>query len=373
MTSRTSLSPPAAARRLAPILSPQSDLLAQIPAALKPRCITTAARSQLTGIAFSPDSARLALVSFEGVEIWDVRTFTRLQRLTGEEYYKTPVFSPDGRRLLCGTAEPKDELQWWDIAAGKRLSAWKARKVTPDGSCLLREDVGPLEHGEQWQTGQVSFYDLLANRSLSPVRYADAWQREVYLSPGLRLVAMSGQNAGAPDGMVRVYDLRTGRRRVTLSDPRGELAFMDGVCGPMDFSPDGKLLVTNGEDPKFRVGHNPENPGAAVSEASYDRALPLKLWHLRTGKLLRMWPGQHPRSQPIFLRGGKRIAGVGYERLDVWDVASGRLVYRLNFNDIGLHGQGVLASDHHTLAFADMREVILLTLPAPLETITSHN
>jgi hypothetical protein len=347
--------------------------VARIPAYLKPRLITTGARTQLTGMAFSPDSTRLAVVSFEGVEVWNVRTLTRVTTLTGEEFYKTVVFSPDSRRLLCGTSDPKAELQWWDIAAGKRLSAWKARQVTQDGTCLLHEEVDPSVGGERWQTGRVTFYDLYANRPLSHIHYSDAWENAYFFSPDLRLVAVGGQNTAAPEGKVRVYDLRKGRRQVTLSDPRGELADVDGVCGPMDFSPDGRLLATNGEDPQFRVGRNPENPGGAVSEAATWRALPLKLWNLRTGRLLHMWPGQHPRSQPIFLRGGKRVAGLGNERLDVWDVASGKLVYRLNFNTIGVQGQGVLAPDHRTLAFGGMKEVILLTLPASLETISARN
>ena len=360
-----------------------ASVLSRIPVYLKPRRLIVCGANGtdfLTGATFSPDSTRLAITTTTGVTVWDLRTMGQVQKLTGAtidgtpianvQFDQTSVFSPDGKRLLFGIVEPRSVWEWWDLPSGKLVRVLRDRRLGSDSTCLIRTVDDPTKENEETRVSDVEFYEMADGRRLGRVRIRNNRDQGYYLSQDRRRLAVGDAYVGATDGEIAIYDLRSGRRRMVLSDDRGEEDLHDGACGPMAFSPDGGLLVTNGGDPAFRVGHNPENPGGAVSEAATWRALPLKLWNLRTGRLLRMWSGQGMYSRPLFLRGGKRIASLGAERLDVWEAGSGKLVCRLRFSDIGISTGAQLAPDHRTLVFAERTSVILLTLPAALESIT---
>src|SRR5579871_5292885 len=79
---RPSASPAVAAPLPPTNPAPPPGPLAQIPASFHPRLITPDAENQLTGVAFSPDSSRLAIVFPEGVEVWNLRTLTWINTLT---------------------------------------------------------------------------------------------------------------------------------------------------------------------------------------------------------------------------------------------------------------------------------------------------
>lgn len=371
-----------AGRTHAPHHDHAASLTSGIPAAWNPRVLTigsAATADVIMGVSFTPDCTRLAVVSGSGVTVWDLSKLSLIRKVTGAtldgvavaniQFDLHPIFSADGDRVMFGTVEPQATLQWWSISSGSRLSLWRDRQISADGSSLINRRQRSNAQVTNPPNADVRFYDLYDNRQYGLLRCQHDGEEAFCISPVKRWVAVGDAYAGASDGVVRVYNLRTGRLHTQVSDDRGDPSLADGACGPMAFSDDATLLATNGSDPKFRVGHNPENPGAPVSEAATWRALPVKLWNVRTGKLIHMWPGQGMYTQPIFLRGGKRLAAIGAERLDVWSVDTGRLLWSARFINLGTQGAAILAPDHRTLAFVGQRAISFATLPAPLETI----
>ncbi len=137
---------------------------------------------------FSPDGHLLAVARGEGVTLYETATGGVLRRLPGEAARATePLFSPDGRVLagqsdragivcwdsgtgkelwrhpradgaysLCFRARnelvvvsgARDELQLWDVAAGKQVQTWPVPRdhsyprLSPDGKTLLTTIFG---------------------------------------------------------------------------------------------------------------------------------------------------------------------------------------------------------------------------------------
>src|SRR5205814_642875 len=77
------------------------------------------------GVAFHPDSRRLASASFDGrVRVWDARTGEVIRELSGHGGRVNSVaFSPDGQRLV--TAGSDGTVRLGDVEAGLPLHNFK--------------------------------------------------------------------------------------------------------------------------------------------------------------------------------------------------------------------------------------------------------
>jgi len=101
---------------------------------------------------FSPDGRRLAVSDADGLALWDTATWEKAVTLpTGA--YGTPLWSPDGRRLMATLRE------WWhalyDADSGEELARLDGL-VTPVRSVAFRRDeLAALDPG-----GRISFWDL---------------------------------------------------------------------------------------------------------------------------------------------------------------------------------------------------------------------
>jgi len=118
------------------------------------------------GLAFSPDSRRIALGSATGkILVYEAASGKLLQSLAGHEGAVTSLaFSPDSKILASGGQD--GTLRLWDLQAGKesrlldqqsydvRGSSLPARigciAISPDGNLLVTGDVG----------GMIRLYDM---------------------------------------------------------------------------------------------------------------------------------------------------------------------------------------------------------------------
>jgi WD40 repeat protein len=182
-------------------------------------------------LAISADGRLLAAVSRIGpstIDLWDVRTGTRLHRLLGDRDWDHAVaFSPDGK-LLASQSEDVT-IRLWDVATGKELRRLDGHGMgsncltfSRDGKSLISGGGGRAIHIWEVDTGKK-------------VWPPDGHWDEVYdvaVSPDGKTVA-----SGSADGTIRLWGLRTGTALGLRGKPWRRLS-------SVVFSPDGKLLAS---------------------------------------------------------------------------------------------------------------------------------
>ncbi|HJU52979.1 MAG TPA: hypothetical protein VJ715_00340 [Pyrinomonadaceae bacterium] len=124
---------------------PSKKLAAVQPA--KGRSIDGSALFVMSQTAFSPDGSRLATITKQTIEVWDVKTGELAQTLEGHQKDVTGVwFSPDGRFLVStGEQQPAadkeavGELVIWNALTGekvKTLPGYTYATFSPDGKLI---------------------------------------------------------------------------------------------------------------------------------------------------------------------------------------------------------------------------------------------
>jgi WD40 repeat protein len=252
-------------------------------------------RGYVFGLAFSPDSRRLATASADGTfRVWE------WDRQTVREVYSVPsggkagwavAFHPDGRLLACAGDGParsdKDggEILLCDARTGRveRRLYNHAKSVT---SVAFSPDGRLLASGSFDRTVQV--WDLATGQPRHVLHGHEHQVWGVAFSADSRCVASAGY-----DETVRLWDVETGQQRLA------PLPHIDRVWG-VAFSPDGRRV-------------------AAASNFGL-----LKIWDAATGQETASFPTQDS-FDAAFTADGKRVATSGSDRtVKVWDAADGR-------------------------------------------------
>lgn len=346
----------------------------------------------LSGAALSPDRSTLAVVSTVGgrkgeLLLLDSSTFVLLRKIPVIHPGNGPLaFSPDGKKIACGGAD--GFARAWGAGDGKPLAAVRAhaRSVTgvafsPDGSVLVSSGA---DGGVAW----YSFARSAVTRREATPRVAGACG--VALSPdGKWVLAGSATLHRWPLGPGKAWapGLEGGHKgsvKAIAAHPRapafatassdhtvrlwhvgsGEaLGVLRGHgCGVLSvgFTPDGKRLVSAGEDGRvfvWRLGRRGEPEGGAaplvLSAAPRERASSaclspdgrlvalgtqggkVRLWSLDK-KAVRWAASAHDEAvtEVCFSPDGRHLATASYHGgMCVLSGETGRLVRRHGFED----------------------------------------
>jgi WD40 repeat protein len=294
------------------------------------------------GVVLSPDGKRLAGLSdrdktmryaYKTLKVWDAQTGQVLFSLSGGGSSSfsphSGVFSADGKRV-AGVVSKYDEkgkpvssaVIVWDAQSGQKLVTCKGdccfAVLSPDGKRVAGERCKSDEKGK-FVSSEVIVWDAQTGKELFALKGHTDMIWKVDFSPdGKRLVSVSDDNT------LKVWDAQSGRELFSLKEQS------DGF-----FSPDGKRLATVGEGsttPRISVwdaltgqvivtlqGHTSwvdrlafSPDGKRLASSSNDQTL--RIWDLQTGQAIRTLKGQSGGRSLIFSSDGKRLVSAGFGR-----------------------------------------------------------
>ena len=222
-------------------------------------------------VAFSPDGKIIAGASADGtIRLWDTQTGKALRQLNQNNKRITSIaFSPDGRMLASGNVEGVVIL--WDTQTWKEKSKLKQ----PDSvvRCVtFSPDSKTLASG-------ISVIQKHSDVTITTITGVP--------TNGDNVIGVSGYHLDARGGIVKLWDVETGKEKLTLArsqdvvwdiafSPNGEtvacavsdktvrlvliktgevltLRGHDGAVISAAFSPDGQTVVSGGQDKSVRL------------------------------------------------------------------------------------------------------------------------
>jgi WD40 repeat protein len=309
--------------------------------------------------AISPDGTTLATGHFDGdIRIWDLKTRTQVKKLDGHAHRVWSLaFSPDGTRLVSGGGNWDDvvagEIRIWDTATWKTVHEFAAHDdlvfqvaVSPDSkriaSCSRDQTVrtwdlatGKAEHVLRMHAGPVR---TLAFTKDGKRLFSGGFDGRLQWWDPAAGTALDGRPLGvqaiermrlSPDGKTLALALKTGNNAgyaalwdIEKSELLRKFAPHDGQVNDVEFSPDGRMLVSVGGryevDTRFEPG--PVGPwtipvSVTRSGKTTTRQAPaseIRLWDVSTGTPLAALPGHKHWVETVhFTPDGSRLITVG--------------------------------------------------------------
>lgn len=309
--------------------------------------------SYIYDLAWSPDGRTLAAAgSFDAqAKLWDVRTGLLLQGVKFETWVSKVVWSPDGRMLLlCGGES--GSAKFWDVSLavergkidhGKHIlsATW-----SPDG-----ETVAFVVTGQAVQLFEMTPFKVRKSfgEPSAETAYSASWSSD------------SKQLAVATNLGTKIWDVESEKVTQTLAGPMTVAAW----------SPNGKVLATayNGGAVQTWNTSNwmPLKPlpiaGTGLIWSPDDSRLcafnsvNVQLWDATSEKALPPIDATGPGSRAMWTTGKIMASGVGTQAVSLWEIASGKLLRKLEGHTAGITAIAWAANDK-TLATASADKTV---------------
>jgi WD40 repeat protein/tetratricopeptide (TPR) repeat protein len=284
--------------------------------------------SPITAMTFTRNGAGLATADAEGtIKIWaDAEKFyptpVGTQMLKGHQgAISTIAFSDDGKRLVTASADRTARV--WDLETVG--AAVRQLENAPSGSWVVRfSPDGQLIAGANGD--RVRLWDAATGRVVRELRAGDPVVSVAFspTDPRLLAVGFRGNPTASP---VALWDLDAATELARLTGTVDLPGFPEDTAAEpvsaLAFSPDGKYLV---------AGFGMKNLYSATSYPN-----PLKVWEVATRRLVRRLNGHTRFCVAVdFSRDGSLLASAGHDgKAIVWSTETWRPVHTLMNRDRG--------------------------------------
>jgi RNA polymerase sigma factor (sigma-70 family) len=278
-------------------------------------------------VAFAPDGKTVASESHDKtVRLWETESGKELLKVAGHKSNGTSniAFSSDGKILAA--VDENHAINLWEVKTGKLLRQCKGH--TKDAESLAFSADGTM-----LVSGGLDFtlrvWEVATGKETQQIKEIKTWVNAVAISPdGKTLVAGLHQPP-----TVQLFDRATGKMT-------GELKGHTDRLKTLAFRPDGKVLASGALDGVVcqwdqagkeahevvsQVALSPD--GKVLALASLGRET-IRLCEPRTGKDIRLLPGQKVRTMGMSFSGdGKLLGAWGIDGVvRFWEVATGKPV-----------------------------------------------
>jgi WD40 repeat protein len=331
---------------------------------------------------FSPDGKVLAAFRWtDTIQLWDARSGRLLHTLNEhQDIVWSVAFSPDSKTLIsCGDDQT---IRFWDVATGKQLRQINHSNgigtiaLSPDGKLLASLDVTKTSSGggsTSWEPdNRIRLWDVDMAKELRQLKIP---VKEI--EPGIRggfvmAFAPDGKAivTGEMGGVVRIWDLATGRERRRFTE-------FVGTVSAFAFAPDGKSLavvdgqgsvrlidLASGKNLVATHGHRGYVSSVAVTPdcqavVTLSADGTLRFWDPATGRELQRRTLSTTFDLSQFLPDGKSYLAAGKDGLySIHDIATGKELGVLR--GVVSRRRFALSPDHKALASVGSDQTVCL-------------
>jgi len=306
----------------------------------------------VTTVAFSPDGKYLISGGCDKKDenyrciggtarVWEAQTGREIARMSHEGGVTTVAFSPDGKYVISGGGDGTARV--WEAQTGREIARMSHEggvttvAFSPDGKYVI-------SGGED---GTARVWEAQTGREIARMIHEDNVTAVAFSPDGKYVISRSG------DGTARVWKAQTGHEVARMSH--------EGYVVAVAFSPDGKYVISGSGDGTARVweaqtGHEVARishkdgvaavalspDGKYVASGSLDGTA--RVWEARTGREIARVNHEVYVSAVAFSPDGKYVISGGCDKKDenyrciggtarVWEAQTGREVARMSHNN----------------------------------------